>query len=135
MAFNLSLIKTVFIVMMENRSFDHLLGYLSLAPRACPNVNGLRADPAWLNSVASIYGRPLSLYPPFEATDPYDTMRGDPPHERDPIAVQIGHAVEWRVPDEWFCDQLCHSSGGCTRFPRVSATGDGLFHQGSGPGD
>ena len=35
-------IKTIIIVMMENRSFDHVLGYLSLDGK---DVNGLSADP------------------------------------------------------------------------------------------
>jgi len=39
MAIDLSLIDTIVIVMMENRSFDHLLGYLSL-PDWTRLVNG-----------------------------------------------------------------------------------------------
>ena len=39
---NLSRIKHLVVLMMENRSFDHMLGYLSLTPRASgKSVNGL----------------------------------------------------------------------------------------------
>jgi phospholipase C len=37
---DLSPIRTIVVVMMENRSFDHLLGYLSLPPFKRPGVAG-----------------------------------------------------------------------------------------------
>ncbi|MFM0404408.1 alkaline phosphatase family protein [Paraburkholderia aspalathi] len=46
-------IKTIIIVMMENRSFDHVLGYLSLDGK---DVNGLSADPTWLENFTNLYG-------------------------------------------------------------------------------
>ena len=52
---DLNSIKTIIVVMMENRSFDHLLGYLSMAPYNWPNVEGLRDDPAWKARVSSLY--------------------------------------------------------------------------------
>src|SRR5882724_237891 len=85
---NLDLIKTIVVVMMENRSFDHLLGYLSLPPYNWPNVEGLNNDPAWLNSIASIYNK--SAFPPFLLNNPYDLMAADPPHERSDIDLQMG---------------------------------------------
>ncbi len=36
-------IKTIIVVMMENRSFDHMLGHLSLSSRT-----GMRRDPEGL---------------------------------------------------------------------------------------
>jgi phospholipase C len=44
-------IETFIIVMLENRSFDHACGYLSL-PDADPPlmVEGLRNDPTWLGT-------------------------------------------------------------------------------------
>jgi phospholipase C len=91
MPFDLSLIKTVVVVMMENRSFDHLLGYLSLDPQNWKNVEGLSGDATWQDKVASVYAG--SKYKPFLLTDPYDLMKADPPHERDQIATQMGTAV------------------------------------------
>ena len=133
MPFDLSLIKTVFIVMMENRSFDHLLGYLSLDPAAWANVDGLHADPAWLDRAASVHQG--SLYRPFEATDPYDLMKGDPPHERDPIANQMGTPVNGVISHEWLCGQLRDGPRRRCGFPGIPTGGHGLFHQGTSPGD
>jgi len=44
-------VRTIFILMMENRSFDHLLGYLSLAGHP---VEGLRNDSRWRDDVANL---------------------------------------------------------------------------------
>jgi phospholipase C len=77
-------IDTVVIVIMENRSFDHMLGYLSL--RGDKTVEGLRNAEAWLNSVANLYrGAP---YKPF-AIDPRAPPCSDPQHNRESIALQI----------------------------------------------
>ena len=45
---DLSSIKNIVIVMMENRSFDHMLGYLSLDPTNRKDVDGQSLDPDWL---------------------------------------------------------------------------------------
>ncbi|HWX20591.1 MAG TPA: HAD-IA family hydrolase [Candidatus Binatia bacterium] len=47
-----SALITVVIVLMENRSFDHMLGYLSLPPYNRTDVEGQNADPAWLQKFA-----------------------------------------------------------------------------------
>ena len=39
---DLDLIKTIVVVMMENRSYDHLLGYLSLPPWSWQKGDDLR---------------------------------------------------------------------------------------------
>jgi phospholipase C len=44
MAIDLNLIKTIVVVMMENRSFDHMLGYLSLPPSNRKDVDGQSLD-------------------------------------------------------------------------------------------
>ncbi|MBV9214756.1 MAG: phospholipase, partial [Acidobacteria bacterium] len=85
---DLSLIKTIVVVMMENRSFDHMLGYLRLTGGAWSKVDGIRNDPDWIKQASSVYDN--SLFPPFHLTDPYDLMRADPPHEREQIALQMG---------------------------------------------
>ena len=44
-------IETFIIVMLENRSFDHACGYLSLPDADPPLVlEGLRNDPTWLGT-------------------------------------------------------------------------------------
>lgn len=83
MPMDLSLVKTLVIVIMENRSFDHLLGYLSL--EGYP-VDGLRADGEWLMNAANPFNG--YLYRPFEYI--YSRLPVDPPHERNDVASQIG---------------------------------------------
>jgi len=78
-------VETIFVAMMENRSFDHLLGYLALEGH---DVEGLRGDAAWRQQVANAYrGKP---YPPFPLDDPYGTIAADPPHGSAAIATQLG---------------------------------------------
>jgi phospholipase C len=77
----LDLIDTFVIVLMENRSFDHMLGYLNLpGPNRIP-LDGLQADPAWRQQHTN------SGIEPFETT-----MQeiDDPPHEQATIAIQLG---------------------------------------------
>ncbi len=71
MPIDLSLIKTIVVVMMENRSFDHMLGYLSLDPYNW-QVEGLGNTPAWRDQASSVYG--TSKYPPFETGQQYDLL-------------------------------------------------------------
>src|SRR5664279_4762517 len=82
-------IKTIVVVMMENRSFDHMLGYLSLPPFNRADVDGQSTDPAWLTRYTNKdQGQP---YQPFLNTNPYDMpAEFDPPHERSNIKDQIG---------------------------------------------
>ena len=87
MAIDLSLIDTIVIVMMENRSFDHLLGYLSLPDWNRP-VNGLRPDDAWRQQFVNSDGNQSFL--PFNLQNPAQKLVGDPPHERSNIAIQLG---------------------------------------------
>jgi phospholipase C len=82
MSVDLSRIKTIVVVMMENRSFDNLLGYLCLDPHNWKNVEGLGSSATWQDKVASVYN--ATKYRPFLLTDPYDVIDADPPHERDP---------------------------------------------------
>lgn len=84
----LDLIKTIVVVMMENRSFDHALGYLSMK-RGWEKVEGVRPlDPAWMQKTINVYQG--ESYPPFEQRDVIHKMAGDPPHEWPDIARQMG---------------------------------------------
>jgi len=84
----LSEIKTIVIVMLENRSFDHMLGYRSLAKFGNLNVEGLKDDPAWNARVANPYDG--ACFPLWHSTDPFNALPGDPPHERKNIELQLG---------------------------------------------
>jgi len=69
---------------MENRSFDHMLGYLSLVGGR-PEVDGIR-DGDWRGQHANPGTR--GLVEPYPLTQ---QVIPDPPHERDTIAIQIGN--------------------------------------------
>lgn len=74
-------IDTIVVVILENRSFDHMLGYLSLPGPGQMPVEGLQADPAWLAAHAN------------SGVEPYEfslQQIEDPPHEQATIAIQIG---------------------------------------------
>jgi|SRR5665213_552338 len=89
MALDLSKIKTIVVVMMENRSFDHMLGYLSLPPFNRSDVNGLSNNPDWLARFTNI--DQSQSYQPFLNPDAYDMPDDfDPPHERSNAAGNLG---------------------------------------------
>lgn len=76
---DISVIKRIFVLMLENRSFDHMLGYLSLTG-ALP-VNGLKQP---LDQYANPYaGHP---YKPFVLSA---TRVPDPDHTRTAIEKQV----------------------------------------------
>jgi phospholipase C len=86
----LSDIETIVIVTLENRSFDHMLGYLSL-PDANPPmpVEGLRSEQAWLDAHANEDFRPNR--PAIAPTQLDATLQtiDDPPHNATTIDIQI----------------------------------------------
>jgi phospholipase C len=90
---DLNNIETIIVVMMENRSFDHMLGYLSLPDYGWTNVEGLKPG----GSQSSLEWPPSFVLPgpytPFRMPDPRAPLPGDPPHERKNIATQIGSPV------------------------------------------
>jgi len=80
-------IDTIVVVMMENRSFDHMLGYLShpdYGNRA--DVNGQRADKDWLARFTNEHDGKQRA--PFHATRL--DMSDDPKHERENFRIQFG---------------------------------------------
>ncbi len=87
-------IDTIVIVMLENRSFDHMLGYLRLPdiPRfgARPEVDGLRSldDPQYANPSGS--GDPVR---PF-LVDEDAPLPSDLPHERPFVAQQVAYSAD-----------------------------------------
>jgi phospholipase C len=81
-------IDTFVIVMLENRSFDHMCGYLSL-PDADPTmpVEGLRDDANWLRSFEN--ERSAGDFVPIHALTSTLQNMPDPPHEDSDIGPQI----------------------------------------------
>ena len=106
---DLNRIKTIVVVMMENRSFDNLLGYWSLDRYGRHDVDGLKTDPAWLAKVANPYNG--QKFPPFLLTDPYHVIDADPPHERAPIALQMGAPVGGIFPMDGFVTNYAGAEG------------------------
>ncbi|HEY0312917.1 MAG TPA: alkaline phosphatase family protein [Allosphingosinicella sp.] len=98
--------STIFVLMMENRSFDHLLGYLALHRG---DVEGLSSDPAWRDKVASTYGG--KRFPPSPLTDPYDAIAADPPHGRADITTQLGQRVGDIFPMDGFVSSYATAKG------------------------
>ena len=98
---NLDQIQTIVVVMMENRSFDHMLGYLSLPLSGRADVDGQRTDPAWLARFTNIdKGQPLQ---PFLSTNPYSLPNKlDPPHERPYVAQHLGKLQDGQYPMNGF---------------------------------
>src|SRR5882762_329621 len=94
-------IKTVVIVLMENRSFDHMLGYLSLPPYNRTDVEGQSIDPAWLAKFANPDSN--QAFKAFHNDDPYYLPPGfDPPHQRDDVANHLGALSNGRYPMNGF---------------------------------
>lgn len=75
------LIDTIVVVILENRSFDHMLGYLNLPGPGHIPLEGLQSDPYWLQQHAN------SGVEPFKLTQ---QQIDDPPHEHATIALQLG---------------------------------------------
>ncbi len=78
---NLELVDTIIIVMMENRSFDHLLGYLSLPEYGRNDVDGLKSE-----MMNMFDGNDYNVYHLPSAQLKLPT---DPPHERQYITTQL----------------------------------------------
>ncbi|CAM6111446.1 unnamed protein product [Calypogeia fissa] len=74
-------IKTVVVLVMENRSFDNVLGFLN---RVHPNVDGLKGDEYNLVNVSD----PNSKKVYISDAEPYVT-EADPDHGYDAIKVQV----------------------------------------------
>jgi phospholipase C len=79
---DLTRIKTIVVAMMENRSFDHILGYLGLPDSGHP----LAARIEGIQKANLYYAH--DTFPPAPITSP--SINPDPPHEREDIAIQIG---------------------------------------------
>jgi len=80
-------IETIVFLMMENRSFDHVLGYLSLGLDEPPMpLEGLRDDGNWMSALANPYAGQLYH---LHALTPAEQILSDPPHDSKSIALQI----------------------------------------------
>src|SRR6266404_934456 len=78
-------IRTIVVVIMENRSFDHVLGYLSLPQyggrRDVDGLVNLDTDPRFANEYDQ------QIYRPFPMAD--GRFLHDLPHGRREVAIQL----------------------------------------------
>jgi phospholipase C len=97
-------VDTIIVVILENRSFDHILGYLSLPDYGRDEVEGLRTDGTHLPSVWPPQFVLPGPYSPFRMPSPHQPLPNnmDPPHERPNIAIQIGAQVGGTYPMKGF---------------------------------
>ena len=72
---------TIIVVMMENRSFDHLLGYLSLPGYGRTDIDGLK--PEMMNTLNG------ANHPVYHLPSGQSRLPADPPHERQYITIQL----------------------------------------------
>lgn len=117
MANSLDLIDTIVFVMLENRSFDHILGYLSLPPSNRADVEGLKGDSLWLAQYANPAAGGQS-YGPAYLPNPDKKLVTDPPHERSNIATQLGAPMNGVYPMNGFV-QSCPALDPDTQSPLV----------------
>src|SRR6267378_7625744 len=75
-------VETIIVVMFENRSFDHLMGYLGFPPYN-REIEGLQKATEFTNSYNGFQ------YAPFHLGDPDKKLPDDPPHDRNDIGIQI----------------------------------------------
>jgi phospholipase C len=83
-------IDTIVFLMLENRSFDQMLGYLSLdETRGSLPVDGIRSDPDWRFPFANV-SRGAEY--PIRKISANQQIKQDPPHGYGSIAMQINMA-------------------------------------------
>ena len=88
-------IRHVVVVMLENRSFDHMLGYLSLPPERGGrgrDMDGLTEE--WLDRSVEVEGR---TYAPRPLTRPALTESEDPSHGGSDVHEQISGGMRGYV--------------------------------------
>jgi len=97
-------VKTVVLLMFENRSFDHMLGHLS-RQKIIPEVNGLK-DP--LTNFSNLYkGGSFPVYPIREDVE----MNTDLPHSKAEINDQLKkHPLTGNITMGGFVEAYAHST-------------------------
>jgi phospholipase C len=100
-------LQTIVIVMFENRSFDHLLGHLSMPEHGGrSDVEGLvnpKDNPAYVNFHG---GEGFSLFPRRDAVFPHDL-----PHGRASVGAQLAPAPSGRFSMSGFVEAYVQSTG------------------------
>jgi phospholipase C len=86
-----------FVLMLENRSFDHMLGFM-------PKVDGLNGEEAnWHDGTIQKPGSPHAV---VVSNDAFDTMKIDPHHEFDDVRVQLMGRAPNDALRKYGCDDI-----------------------------
>jgi len=91
-------IDHIVILMMENRSFDHALGYLSTPNHGRKDIEGVD-----LNRFNTFNGK---TFPVIKLAAPTLRLAADPPHERPNISLQLGTQQNGVFPMDGFVKNL-----------------------------
>ncbi|WPB78102.1 alkaline phosphatase family protein [Archangium violaceum] len=86
-------IQTIVILMMENRSFDHMLGHLSMEG-LMPEVEGLKKRPDQEPGYGNFFDK--EFYFPFLIEDEETLVFRDPPHDRRRVQMQLARSSSGR---------------------------------------
>jgi phospholipase C len=92
-------IDTIVVVMMENRSFDHLMGYLRLPKYGAMAVDGIQDSAEWRQKYANP-GPPNNFM--YEPIPLHQLHIVDPPHERINVETQLGKPEGGAFPMKGF---------------------------------
>jgi phospholipase C len=98
----LAQIKHIVVLMMENRSFDHMLGYLTTA--GMPEVNGLKGDEFNLGPGGTKVGVKAFDADAHDIQRPGEALQKklDPNHSPEGVQIQLGKAVGGVYPNDGF---------------------------------
>lgn len=125
MPLDIDRIKTIIVVMMENRSFDHMLGYLSLPPYNRLNVEGIKNDSLWRHKFANYYNG--KKFHPYILKDAFELIDADPPHERDQIDLQMGKFEDGKFPMNGFVESYSTAEETLSLTPENLSTVMGYY--------
>jgi phospholipase C len=80
-------IQTIIVLMLENRSFDHMLGYLG------PKYKGFTSPPQYTSEVAEPYTRAIGMVQAATLTDPVTQIHVSPHHDFQSVRRQIANGA------------------------------------------
>lgn len=102
-------IERIVVLQLENRSFDHMLGYLALPGNALPSHGELGTTVNGLNGATNSFDGVTFLPEPLDE-DAFDRHDLDPPHDAEEVERQIAGGSMSGFVEAW-ADKLHRKSG------------------------
>src|SRR3954452_24334449 len=97
----LARVEHIVVLQLENRSFDHMLGYLALPANAiAPHAGEFDVDVNGLDGSTNSYGGTTYGAEPLDE-DAFDEARLDPPHDPDEVRRQIAGGAMSGFVESW----------------------------------